>query len=194
MSLAVLRSPEEKAAREAIAHWAPLVARAARRFARVQRRVHYDELVAAGQLAVVTAERSRLRDGTEDEWGSFMAIRVRWAMKDALRRADPLSSRARKAGVPAPVLFDEPEEVDQVAGPCDQPDRDERRDAWQQLAPLLDALCPRDRSIVEATFLGGRTVRDVGREHGVTGVRITQIRNLSLRRMRARALSEACHG
>lgn len=186
--LAKLRSPEEKAARQAIARWAPVVACQARRFAGMQHSVQYDELAAAGQLAVVEAERGCARAGaaTDKEWRSFVRMRVTWAMKDALRCSDHLSRKARRDGFT--LIITKAEDLAAMPAPASEPERPD--DSRRQLAPLLDSLRPRDRAIVEATFLGGRTVEDLGRELGVSAVRISQIRTRSLRRMRALALGE----
>lgn len=175
-----LRSPAEQAARAAIARWSHVIAREARRLCRRQSRVSYEELVADGRIDVVEAERQPRVDSPDEQWRAYICIRVRGAMADAMRRTDHLTRSARRAGWD--ITLTENDELAKLPSPVADPDR--RDDACRKLAPLLDRLQPRDRRIVEQTYLLGRYVADVARDYGVSPARIAQIRARALRIMR----------
>lgn len=57
------------------------------------------------------------------------------------------------------------------------------------LASLLDRLPARDRAVVSGKYLADQTFRQIARQMGVTPVRVQQIHNRAMRRLRALAAS-----
>lgn len=156
---------------------------------RLPSHVELDELVALGNLGLVEARR-RYDAGRGVPFPAFAALRIRGAMLDGLRHADPLSretrARVRREEEAAPVALVHLDEAAQISE--DAPPADEllgRRRLRQALGRALEKLPPRERFVVQKYFFEEQPLKQVGAELGVTESRVCQIVGGVAQRLRA---------
>jgi RNA polymerase sigma factor for flagellar operon FliA len=120
---------------------------------------------------------------------AYVFIRARGAAIDGIRQRRHTLPRVAGADRQPPVSLDML--LDAVAdGKASwQPSVTERGydrvDDAETIRLMLVHLSPRRRFVIEAYYLAGRSLADIGRELGVTESRVSQIHTQALRQMRA---------
>jgi RNA polymerase sigma factor FliA len=155
---------------------------------RLPAHVERDELVALGNLGLVEA-RARFDASRGVPFAAFAARRIRGAILDGLRSADPLT-RAERSRRRALTLEVECMHVESAAADA-EPAQEQNLEAWfealTQIAAVrdaLDVLPAREREIVREHFLDGRRLKQIGEDLGVSESRVSQILAVALRRLR----------
>ena len=151
-----------------------------------------EDLVAWGIVGLVQAAR-RYRGDRGASFGAYAAQRVRGQILDALRDRDPLTRSARRAFRAAQrdgdtsasnpsyveVSLDRIGDIAEVGKP--PADRDER---WPVVAGALRDLAPLERRVLVLSYGRGLTLREIGREVGLSESGVCRLRARALARMR----------
>ena len=141
----------------------------------------------ARQEALLAAWRAERRYDSDRSSPSTFAKRcATGAVLDFLRQEDPLSRVERKRvkdGLREDIHFVEisPEERDLQASPA-------RTVAAIEAQRLLAHATPREHYVLRMIFIFGMTLREAGRQIGVSQGRAFQIRNAGLQRIREKVL------
>lgn len=162
---------------------------AAGMIARMPRHVELAELVALGNLGLCDALQ-RFDPARGVSFSAFAARRVRGAMLDGLRQADPVSrdERARlrqSPGDAASVVVTTLEAATHCA--VDEPRSDERMERQEMLCAMRAAmgqLSERERYVVERHFFDEQPLKFIGVELGVTESRVCQLVGGAVERLR----------
>jgi len=161
-----------------------------------KRLVDEQELVDVAIMALIKARRRF--DPAKGAWSTFAAPRAFGAMKDALRELDHVPrlerARAKKDGrVLKELLSIDRSPHDLV--PRDMPaeglgphDGAAASDEWARLRLVLPE---RQAELVERYFRRDQTLREIGREIGISESRACQLLEKSLRRLRLKLRKEA---
>jgi RNA polymerase sigma factor for flagellar operon FliA len=150
-----------------------------------------EDLIAAGVVGLVQAAR-RYRGDRGASFGAYAARRVRGQVLDALRERDPLTRSARRAfrsaqrvreDLPPPYvevsldrIGDLPQAQRAVAG---------RDDRWTAVARALRDLPPLERRVLVLSYGRGLTLREIGREVGLSESGVCRLRARALERVRS---------
>lgn len=156
--------------------WLPLLRFLAGQFAwAALRGLSADDLVQEGATGLLQARR-RFQEDQGFAFATLGGIRARGAMADAVHRAS--WGFIRRDHRPLRLLVD-------LKGdwPCDDPGYARVEDRCD-LARALRLLGGQERWVIEQYYFGGRELDDLGRELGVTGSRVCQVKRRALRRLR----------
>jgi RNA polymerase sigma factor for flagellar operon FliA len=152
-----------------------------------------EDLIAWGVVGLVQAAR-RYRGDRGASFSAYAARRVRGQVLDALRERDPLTRSARREyrsaqrdaeDLPPPYLE---VSLDRVGDLPDQhrerrvPSRDVR---WDRVAHALRDLPALERRVLVLSYGRGLTLREIGREVGLSESGACRVRARALRRVRA---------
>jgi RNA polymerase sigma factor for flagellar operon FliA len=150
-----------------------------------------EDLIAWGLVGLVQAAR-RYRGDRGASFGAYAARRVRGQVLDALRDRDPLTRSARRAfrsaqrateDVPPPYVEVSLERIGDIAEVRRDPAyRDER---WSEVAHALRDLPPLERRVLVLSYGRGLTLREIGREIGLSESGVCRLRARALQRIRS---------
>ena len=150
-----------------------------------------EDLIAWGLVGLVQAAR-RYRGDRGASFGAYAARRVRGQVLDALRERDPLTRSARRAfrsaqrvseDLPPPYVEVSLDRIGDIAAGQRRPEpRDER---WSAVAQALRDLPPLERRVLVLSYGRGLTLREIGREIGLSESGVCRLRARALERVRA---------
>ncbi len=194
-------------ARDALieAHVGLVRALADRRKQRLPAWIRRTDLEAEGYLGLVQAA-GRFRANAGVPFDAFARLRISGAMTDYLRFLSPEISRRgwrelRETGettVPqwTTVEFDEATYRQVMPGPDASPeDQAIQAERVTRLQQALGTLPRREQAILASYYTQGRTLADIGTDHGITESRVSQLRTQALARLRvALVVAERRHG
>ena len=164
-----------------------------------------EDLVAWGVVGLVQAAR-RYRDDAGAPFGAYAARRVRGQVLDALRERDPLTRSARRAyreareldaALPQPVVevsldrcvaagFDPVAWGSAGAGEA-RPGRTRRsHPQWRRVVRELRRMEPVERKVLVLSFARGLTLKEIGRQIGLSESGVCRLRARALGHVRAR--------
>ena len=164
-----------------------------------------EDLVAWGVVGLVQAAR-RYRDDAGAPFSAYAARRVRGQVLDALRERDPLTRSARRAyrearehdaGLPQPIVevsldrcvaagFD-PLGWDSAGAGEARPGRTRRTDRqWRRVVRELRRMEPVERKVLVLSFARGLTLKEIGRQIGLSESGVCRLRARALGHVRAR--------
>lgn len=158
-----------------------------------------EDLIAWGVLGLVQAAQ-RYRDD-RGPFVAYAARRVKGQVLDALRERDPLTRSARRAFRAAREIDVElPNPVTEIsldkcldAGYEPQPSVEVRRAArglrderWPVVARELRALAPLERSVLVLSYGRGLTLKEIGRQVGLSESGVCRVRSRAIGKMRRR--------
>ncbi len=166
------------------------------------RGVNRDDLIAWGVLGLVQAAQ-RYRGDLSGSFAAYAAQRVRGQVLDALRERDPLTRTARRAyrearargdDLPPPYIE---VSLDRLAalGHAPLPStpavdaercRATRDKRWSRVARELRRLPAQERRVLVLSFGRGLTLREIGREVGLSESGVCRVRTRALQRVRER--------
>lgn len=147
------------------------------------------------QAAAIRLLRARSTfDASKSSWKSYALLRARGAMLDELREVDHVPrlerARARLAGVELPqVLSIQTGPVDQVSrdpgdrGAADPLAHASDVDLWREAQAILG---PRSGRVLFEYFRRDRTLRDIGRDLGLSESRACQLLQKAIAKLRIR--------
>ncbi len=163
-----------------------------------------EDLLAWGVLGLVQAAR-RYRSDRGSSFGAYAARRVRGQVLDALREKDPLTRAARRA-------FRAAREVDaDLPSPFSEMSLDKALDAGYEPQPSASVRpgprCPRDprwhdvtrqlrglprleRTVLVLSYGRGLTLKEIGRQIGLSESGVCRVRSRALGKMRRRCSAE----
>ena len=72
----------------------------------------------------------------------------------------------------------------------DQRRREDREEAQEHVGQLLQCLPPHELDVIKRRFWDGQTLKEIGRDYGVTRERIRQIEKVAIERMRKERLAK----
>jgi RNA polymerase sigma factor for flagellar operon FliA len=154
-----------------------------------------EDLIAWGLVGLVQAAR-RYRGDRGATFGAYAARRVRGQVLDALRERDPLTRTARRAfrtaqrtgeDPPPPYVEVSLDRIGEIAeGKRASGPRDER---WASVARALRDLSAAERRVLVLSYGRGLTLREIGREIGLSESGVCRLRARALARVRS-----ACGG
>jgi RNA polymerase nonessential primary-like sigma factor len=178
----------------ALAAW---VAKKVRRLSRLARLLPWEDARQAAMLGLVQASR-RYDPARCPRFAGFACWAIRAAVQEAARRAVAVTvpaqvvqgtvSRLRSDALQAAAAACRGSLTLADCTPLPAPAAGPRPE--EELGPLLEGLPPRPRQVVQRR-LEGHTLREVGRELGVTRERARQIEVSALSRLREAARREA---
>lgn len=164
-----------------------------------------EDLIAWGVLGLVQAAQ-RYRDDRGSSFSAYAASRVRGQVLDALRERDPLTRSARRA-------FRSAREANaELESPFSEMSLDKALDAGYEPRPSLTVRpgprCPRDprwpevarglrtlprleRSVLLLSYGRGLTLKEIGRQLGLSESGVCRVRSRALRKMRRRCAVDA---
>ncbi len=182
---------------ETVNKFTPFIVGTAKRIsARLPPSIVVDDLIAAGYLGVCQAH-FRASDG--NNFSFYAKIRSRGAIYDALREYEWLSRRNREnidnnvqtKGEPKVISVKYFEDIpigsykDPVSKDETNPEtRYSKRKRSDAVRELIETLEPRDASVIHLHYFREMTLKELGRFHGVTEARISQIHRRALDRMK----------
>jgi RNA polymerase sigma factor for flagellar operon FliA len=157
-----------------------------------------EDLIAWGLVGLVQAAH-RYRGDRGASFGAYAARRVRGQILDALRERDPLTRSARRAfraaqrasddggaaarGANPPFVEVSLDRIGDVAEVHRGPGhRDER---WPLVATALRDLAPLERRVLVLSYGRGLTLREIGREVGLSESGVCRLRARALARVRS---------
>jgi RNA polymerase sigma factor for flagellar operon FliA len=150
-----------------------------------------EDLIAWGLVGLVQAAR-RYRGDRGASFGAYAARRVRGQVLDALRERDPLTRSARRAfrsaqraseDLPPPYVEISLDRIGDIAQRQRRPEpRDER---WPLVARALRDLPPVERRVLVLSYGRGLTLREIGREIGLSESGVCRLRARALERVRS---------
>ncbi|TME62195.1 MAG: sigma-70 family RNA polymerase sigma factor [Chloroflexi bacterium] len=150
-----------------------------------------EDLIAWGLVGLVQAAQ-RYRGDRGASFGAYAARRVRGQVLDALRERDPLTRSARRAfrsaqqqtaDLPQPYVEVSLERVGDLAENRRRPaPRDHR---WPVVAQALRGLTPVERRVLVLSYGRGLTLREIGREVGLSESGVCRLRARALGRVRS---------
>ena len=164
-----------------------------------------EDLVAWGVVGLVQAAR-RYRDDAGAPFSAYAARRVRGQVLDALRERDPLTRSARRAyrearehdaGLPQPIVevsldrcvaagFDPLGWSSAGAGEA-RPGRTRRTDRqWRRVVRELRRMEPVERKVLVLSFARGLTLKEIGRQIGLSESGVCRLRARAMGHVRAR--------
>ncbi len=159
-----------------------------------------EDLLAWGILGLVQAAQ-RYRDDRGSSFSSYAARRVRGQVLDALRERDPLTRSARRAfrsareaNADLPSPFSEMS-LDKAldAGYEPQPSlavrpgpRSPRDPRWPDVTRGLRALPHLERTVLVLSYGRGLTLKEIGRQIGLSESGVCRVRARALRKVRRR--------
>jgi RNA polymerase sigma factor for flagellar operon FliA len=150
-----------------------------------------EDLIAWGLVGLVQAAR-RYRGDRGASFGAYAARRVRGQVLDALRERDPLTRAARRAfrsaqraseDVPPPYLEVSLDRIGDVAEERRAKSRADPR--WASVARALHDLPPLERRVLVLSYGRGLTLREIGREIGLSESGVCRLRARALTRVRS---------
>jgi len=134
----------------------------------------------------------RYRGDRGASFGAYAARRVRGQVLDALRERDPLTRSARRAfrsaqraseDLPPPYVEVSLDRIGDIAQGQRRPEpRDER---WSSVAQALRDLPPLERRVLVLSYGRGLTLREIGREIGLSESGVCRLRARALERVRS---------
>ena len=161
-----------------------------------------EDLVAWGIVGLVQAAQ-RYRGDVGASFGAYAARRVRGQVLDALRERDPLTRTARRAyreaqrvaeDLPPPyveISLDRLAELADGGIPAAHtipaPSRDPR---WRLVARELRRLGRLERRVIVLSYGRGLTLREIGRQIGLSESGVCRVRSRALRRLRSALVGE----
>jgi len=158
-----------------------------------------EDLIAWGLVGLVQAAR-RYRGDRGASFGAYAARRVRGQVLDALRERDPLTRSARRAfrsaqrtteDLPQPYVE---VSLDRIGDIAQRQSRPEARDGrWSLVARALRDIPPVERRVLVLSYGRGLTLREIGREIGLSESGVCRLRARALERVRS-ALHEGAWG
>ena len=158
-----------------------------------------EDLIAWGLVGLVQAAR-RYRGDRGASFGAYAARRVRGQVLDALRERDPLTRSARRAFRSAQRASEELPQpymevsLDRIGDIAQRQRRPEPRDArWSLVARALRDLPPLERRVLVLSYGRGLTLREIGREIGLSESGVCRLRARALERVRS-ALDDGASG
>lgn len=158
-----------------------------------------EDLIAWGVLGLVQAAQ-RYRDD-RGPFVAYAARRVKGQVLDALRERDPLTRSARRAFRAArEVNVELPNPVTEIsldkcldAGYEPQPsvevragERGPRNDRWPAVARELRSLPPVERNVLVLSYGRGLTLKEIGRQVGLSESGVCRVRSRAIAKMRQR--------
>ncbi len=189
-----------------IAHLAFARAVVARTAGQQGRQADREDLAAWGVVGLVQAAR-RYRDDRGASFAGYAARRIRGCVLDALRAADPLSRaerRARRAALrlgedaPAPYLEVSLDAIlERGAEPCRTAAAGllRARDArWGAVAQELRRMPAVERRVLVLSYGRGLTLREIGRQVGLSESGACRTRARALARVRRGCLEQGASG
>ncbi len=185
---------------------------AARVRSRLPRHHDTDDLVQAGSMGLIDAAR-RFDPDRGVAFSTFAGRRIEGAIADQLRRDDWAPRSVRRAerqlqeldarapgdrGSDSPEISDqralvaraslaslEESRIDAISDTPEPGDRLDRLDDVRSVRAALGTLRPKERFVIEAHFLDGRSITEIGEALGVTQSRASQIKADAMRSLRA---------
>jgi RNA polymerase sigma factor for flagellar operon FliA len=158
-----------------------------------------EDLIAWGLVGLVQAAR-RYRGDRGASFGAYAARRVRGQVLDALRERDPLTRSARRAfrsaqraseDLPQPYVEISLDRIGDIAQRQSRPET--RDDRWPLVAHALRDLPPLERRVLVLSYGRGLTLREIGREIGLSESGVCRLRARALERVRS-ALHDGAWG
>jgi RNA polymerase sigma factor FliA len=164
-----------------------------------------EDLLAWGVFGLVQAAQ-RYRDDRGSSFSSYAARRVRGQVLDALRERDPLTRAARRAfrvareaDAELPNPFTEmslDKALDAGYEPRPSPSvrpgaRCPRDPRWHGVARHLRTLPPLERTVLALSYGRGLTLKEIGRQIGLSESGVCRVRSRALTKMRRRCSAEA---
>jgi RNA polymerase sigma factor for flagellar operon FliA len=152
--------------------------------------VDLDELIALGNMGLVKAS-TRYDASRGVPFGAFAAPRIRGAMLDGLRQADPLTreerARVKRYEEESPVVLVEFSAAgDQSTGELLPDEALAARELRMQVRDALASLSERERYVATRHFFDEQPLKAIGEELGVTESRVCQIVGELVTRLRGR--------
>jgi RNA polymerase sigma factor for flagellar operon FliA len=155
-----------------------------------------EDLIAWGVVGLVQAA-DRYRGDLGASFGAYAARRVRGQVLDALRDRDPLTRTARRAyrearriaeDLPPPyveISLDRLAELGDggIAAPAGTAGAIDPR--WHEVARELRRLGKLERRVVVLSYARGLTLREIGRQIGLSESGVCRVRARALRRLRS---------
>lgn len=154
-----------------------------------------EDLIAWGLVGLVQAAR-RYRGDRGASFGAYAARRVRGQVLDALRDRDPLTRSARKAfrtaqhaagDLPQPYIELSLERVGDLPSAHRESARLDAR--WPAVARALRDLPALERRVLVLSYGRGLTLREIGREIGLSESGVCRLRARALARVRTACMA-----
>src|SRR5437870_9787931 len=151
-----------------------------------------EDLIADGVLGLVQAAR-RYRGDRGASFGAYAARRVRGQVLDALRERDPLTRTARREfrsaqriaeDLPPPYVEVSLERVGDLPDKHREHQPAPRDERWTRVARALRELPALERRVLVLSYGRGLTLREIGREVGLSESGVCRVRARALRRVR----------
>jgi RNA polymerase sigma factor FliA len=155
-----------------------------------------EDLIAWGLVGLVQAA-GRYRGDRGASFGAYAARRVRGQVLDALRDRDPLTRSARRAfrsaqrateDLPPPYVEVSLERIGDIAEVRRDPARRDER--WSDVARALRDLPSLERRVLVLSYGRGLTLREIGREIGLSESGVCRLRARALQRVRSACMGE----
>ena len=156
-----------------------------------------EDLIAWGVVGLVQAAR-RYRGDRGASFGAYAARRVRGQVLDALRDRDPLTRTARRAfrsaqrvseDLPPPYLEVSLDRVGDLPDGSRAPGAAKPDERWAGVARALRDLPALERRVLVLSYGRGLTLREIGREVGLSESGVCRVRARALRRVRLRSVA-----
>lgn len=147
---------------------------------RVPRWVDFWDLYQAGMLGLLLAQRS-YRPGRGGCFETYATHRVRGAVRDYLRKCDPLTREQRRALNRGEALRAPVAELDHY-----EPELPEMPQTLARVRAALGCLTPREQHVIRGEFYEEKLQKDIAAELSVCAARVIQLRRQALAKLRAR--------
>jgi RNA polymerase sigma factor for flagellar operon FliA len=181
----IAREGDQNARQELIETYASMARRVARRIRTSDPIADGDDIASVAVVGLIQAvDRYELERHVPFE--AFAVRRIKGAILDEIRRNAFAGRAATDARPPAPISLDELNGGHhEPSDPDDEHRQVLEQDVRSDVRAAMDALAPRERTVVEDYYMRGCTLKEIARSLGVTEARICQLRSRAVAQLRA---------